>query len=103
MRTNIEIDDELMADAMAAGPFKTKKEAVEAGLALVKRQATYKEILKLEGKLPWGWPGDERLSGRPNWYKVDANGNEAIDAVLSTDDAAVAPSLHEPEPRRGRR
>ena len=29
MRTNIEIDDDLMAAAMAAGGFKTKKEAVE--------------------------------------------------------------------------
>lgn len=76
MRTNIEIDDELMADAMAAGRFKTKREAVEAGLALVKRQAAYQEILQLAGKLPWGWPGDERLSGRPNWYRVDAEGNE---------------------------
>jgi Arc/MetJ family transcription regulator len=32
MRTNIEIDDALMAQALKAGPFKTKKEAVEAGL-----------------------------------------------------------------------
>lgn len=84
MRTNIEIDDELMADAMAAGRFKTKREAVEAGLALVKRQAAYQEILQLAGKLPWGWPGDERLSGRPNWYRVDAEGNELPDTPLAT-------------------
>ncbi|WP_422018234.1 type II toxin-antitoxin system VapB family antitoxin [Roseateles sp.] len=80
MRTNIEIDDELMADAMAAGRFKTKREAVEAGLALVKRQAAYQEILKHAGKLPWGWPGDERLSGRPNWHRVDDEGRELPDA-----------------------
>jgi len=67
MRTNIEIDDELMADAMAAGRFKTKREAVEAGLALVKRQAAYSELLKLRGKLPWGWGDEERLNGKPNW------------------------------------
>lgn len=67
MRTNIDIDDGLMARAMAAGPFKTKKEAVEAGLALLERQAAYREILKWKGKLQWGWDDDEsRLDGQPN-------------------------------------
>ena len=53
MRTNIDIDDELMARAMQAGPFKTKKDAVEAGLKLLARQAAYREILKWQGKLRW--------------------------------------------------
>ena len=44
MRTNIDIDDELMAKAMQAGPYKTKKDAVEAGLKLLARQAAYREI-----------------------------------------------------------
>jgi antitoxin ParD1/3/4 len=34
MRTNIVIDDKLMAAVMAGGEFKTKREAVEEGLAL---------------------------------------------------------------------
>ena len=51
MRTNIVIDDHLMAEAMKAGPFKTKKDAVEAGLKLLARQAAYREILKWEGRL----------------------------------------------------
>src|SRR5688572_14068376 len=59
MRTNIEIDDELMTKAMAAGPFTTKKDAVEAGLKLLARQAAYREILKWEGKLKW--EGDESV------------------------------------------
>ena len=59
MRTNIEIDDELMAKAMTAGPYKTKREAVEAGLRLLARQAAYREILKWEGKLKW--EGDEEI------------------------------------------
>lgn len=59
MRTNIEIDDELMAKALEAGPFTTKKEAVEAGLRLLARQAAYREILKWEGKLKW--EGDEGI------------------------------------------
>ena len=46
MRTNIEIDDSLMEQAMKAGPFKTKKDAVEAGLKRLARQAAYREILK---------------------------------------------------------
>jgi Arc/MetJ family transcription regulator len=32
MRTNIEIDDKLMADVLKGGNIKTKKEAVEKGL-----------------------------------------------------------------------
>jgi len=59
MRTNIVIDEALMAEAMKAGPYKTKKEAVEAGLKLLARQATYREILKWEGKLKW--EGDESI------------------------------------------
>ena len=59
MRTNIDIDDELMAQALAAGPYSTKKDAVEAGLKLLARQAAYREILKWEGKLKW--EGDESI------------------------------------------
>jgi antitoxin ParD1/3/4 len=59
MRTSIEIDDGLKSRAMRAGPFKTKKDAVEAGLKLLARQAAYREILKWEGKL--GWEGDESV------------------------------------------
>ena len=53
MRTNIVIDPDLLDAAMKAGPYKTKKDAVEAGLKLLARQAAYREILKWEGKLKW--------------------------------------------------
>lgn len=53
MRTNIDIDDDLMAAAMAAGGFKTKKEAVEEGLRLVRRREVYNGLLALRGKLQW--------------------------------------------------
>ena len=59
MRTNIVIDEALMAEAMKAGPYKTKKDAVEAGLKLLARQAAYREILKWEGKLKW--EGDDDI------------------------------------------
>lgn len=66
MRTNIDIDDDLMVEAMKAGPFKTKKDAVEAGLKLLARQAAYREILKWRGKLEW--QGDESI----DWTRLDA-------------------------------
>jgi len=53
MRTNIVIDDALLEAAMKAGPFNTKKDAVEAGLRLLARQAAYRDILALRGKLRW--------------------------------------------------
>jgi antitoxin ParD1/3/4 len=53
MRTNIDIDDDLMAAAMAAGGFKTKKEAVEEGLRLLRRRQVYNGLLALRGKLQW--------------------------------------------------
>ena len=49
MRTNIVIDDALLDAAMKAGPFSTKKDAVEAGLRLLARQAAYRDILALRG------------------------------------------------------
>ncbi|MFM2448731.1 MAG: hypothetical protein RIS44_1181 [Pseudomonadota bacterium] len=62
MRTNIDIDDATLEAAMRAGPFKTKKDAVEAGLKLLARQAAYREILKWEGKLHWD--GDDDADSR---------------------------------------
>ena len=53
MRTNIVIEEPLMSQAMQAGGYKTKKDAVEAGLALLVRQAAYREVRKWRGKLQW--------------------------------------------------
>lgn len=64
MRTNIDIDDAVLDQAMRAGPFKTKKDAVDAGLKLLARQAAYREILRFEGQLRWD--GDDvPMSPRP--------------------------------------
>lgn len=51
MRTNIVIEDAVMQAAMAAGEFKTKREAVEEGLRLLARQEVYRRLLALRGKL----------------------------------------------------
>jgi antitoxin ParD1/3/4 len=71
MRTNIDIDDELLAKAMHAGPFTTKKDAVEAGLRMLARQAAYREILKWEGRLKW--EGDESI----DWTRPTLEAPEA--------------------------
>ncbi len=63
MRTNIVIDDSLMASAMKAGDFKTKKDAVEEGLRLLARRATYQNLRGLRGKLQWSLEGDWTPAG----------------------------------------
>ncbi len=52
MRTNIDIDDDLMARAQKASGLATKKAAVEEGLRLLVRLKEQEEILKLAGKVP---------------------------------------------------
>jgi Arc/MetJ family transcription regulator len=53
MRTNIVIDDKLMADALKATGLQTKKEAVEEGLKSLIRLKKQAEIRSLRGKLKW--------------------------------------------------
>lgn len=63
MRTNIVIDDKLMADALKATGLRTKREAVEEGLRLLVRQNQQQAIRKLRGKLKWEGDLDE-MRGR---------------------------------------
>ncbi|MBY0329208.1 MAG: type II toxin-antitoxin system VapB family antitoxin [Acetobacteraceae bacterium] len=53
MRTNIEIDDRLMAEAMAASGLTTKRETVEAALRLLARRKRQASALDLFGKVDW--------------------------------------------------
>lgn len=53
MRTNIVIDDNLMADVMKASGVQTKREAVEIALKTWLRLSRQGEIRKLRGKLDW--------------------------------------------------
>lgn len=53
MRTNIVIDDKLMADTLRATGLKTKREAVELGLRTLLRLRHQAEIKKLRGKITW--------------------------------------------------
>lgn len=53
MRTNIEIDEDLIAEAMKVSGHKTKKATVEEGLKLIIQLNKQSKIKKLRGKLTW--------------------------------------------------
>jgi Bacterial antitoxin of type II TA system, VapB len=53
MRTNIDIDDKLMAAALKATGLKTKREVLEAGLEKLVRAQKQMQGLKYFGKVPW--------------------------------------------------
>jgi len=53
MRTNVVIDDKLMADTLKATGLKTKREAVELGLRTLLRLRQQAEIKKLRGRITW--------------------------------------------------
>jgi Arc/MetJ family transcription regulator len=53
MRTNIVIDDQLMAEALKVTGLSTKKEVVELALQTIVRLNKQKDIKKFRGKLNW--------------------------------------------------
>jgi Arc/MetJ family transcription regulator len=53
MRTNIEIDDELMAEALKWSGAKTKREAVESALKRYVELAKQADVRNYRGKLHW--------------------------------------------------
>ncbi len=53
MRTNIEIDDTLMKEALRATGAKTKREAVELGLRTLVQLRAQEEARKLKGAITW--------------------------------------------------
>jgi Arc/MetJ family transcription regulator len=59
MRTNIVIDDKIMSEALALGNFRTKREAVEAGLRLIIRLKKQEQVKIYRGKLSWDGDLDE--------------------------------------------
>jgi Arc/MetJ family transcription regulator len=56
MRTNIDIDDALITEAIRATGAKTKKAAVEEGLRLLVRLAAQRRAV--EDMIGLGWEGD---------------------------------------------
>src|SRR5258708_14563541 len=53
LRTNIDIDDRLMTQAMRSSGARTKKAAVEAGLRLLTQTHAQGSIRRLRGKVQW--------------------------------------------------
>jgi Arc/MetJ family transcription regulator len=53
MRTNIEIDDTLMKQAMRSAKTQTKKETVEQGLRLLVRLKRQESMKRFFGKVKW--------------------------------------------------
>jgi len=53
MRTNIVVDDNLMAEALKLSNIKTKKGVVEAALKLLVQVKRQEAIRKLRGRLSW--------------------------------------------------
>jgi Arc/MetJ family transcription regulator len=64
VRTNIDIDDELMDTALRVTGLATKRAAVEEGLRLLIRLKQQEEILGLAGRVQWSGDLAESRRGR---------------------------------------
>jgi Arc/MetJ family transcription regulator len=64
MRTNIDIDDDLMRRAQRATGLPTKKAVVEEALRLLVKLHRQKAILALRGKVAWQGDLDALRQGR---------------------------------------
>jgi len=62
MRTNIVIDDDLMANALKMTGVRTKREAVELGLKTLIKLKRQEQIRQFRGKLAWQGDLDEMRS-----------------------------------------
>lgn len=101
MRTNIVIDDELMADVMAYGDFKTKREAVEEGLRMLKRRKVYDGLLALQGQLQWDDSDEGWARWRAEQQALKAAGepyDRTIDAAERDQTGVKAPVRQESAP-----
>jgi len=71
MRTNIEIDDELMKQAMKASGAATKRAVVEDALRLLVQRCAQHGIRKLFGKVQW--EGDlDWMRSKNKWEEMGA-------------------------------
>lgn len=64
MRTNIEIDDRLMREAMRGSRGRTKRATVEAGLKLLVQTRGQGKIRRLRGKIRWQGDLEASRTGR---------------------------------------
>ena len=78
MRTNIEIDEKLLRQAMEASRTATKKAAVEAALVLAVRLRKQEEIRNLFGKIQWDGDLDSMRQDRALEWKSERPGQAEI-------------------------
>jgi Arc/MetJ family transcription regulator len=64
VRTNIEIDDDLLAEAQAVAGTRTKRETVHLALVELVRRRSRGAMLELRGRVPWDGDLDELRQGR---------------------------------------
>lgn len=64
MRTNIDIDDRLMRQAMRSSGARTKRAAVEEGLRLLIETRSQKSVRRLRGNVTWEGDLDASRLGR---------------------------------------
>jgi Arc/MetJ family transcription regulator len=64
MRTNIDIDDDLMREAMRASGAATKRAAVEQGLRMLIDVRGQRAIRRVRGKVKWTGDLDASRLGR---------------------------------------
>jgi Arc/MetJ family transcription regulator len=69
MRTNIEIDDQLMREAMRASGRKTKRDVVEAALRLLVETKAQADIRRLRGRIEWQGDLDESRLDRVSTHR----------------------------------
>jgi len=62
VRTNIDIDDKLMADVLQATGLKTKKDAVKLGLKTLIILKKQEKIREFRGRLEWTGDLDDMRS-----------------------------------------
>lgn len=87
MRTNIEIDDQLLKEAMRASNTHTKKAAVEAALRQLVRLKKQERITRWFGKIQWEgdlkrmrqsrFLNEDGLTDRPEWHQTLSPGKRA--------------------------
>ncbi|NQZ56914.1 MAG: type II toxin-antitoxin system VapB family antitoxin [Lentisphaeraceae bacterium] len=63
-RTNIVLNDQLVADCMNATGIKTKKSLIDFALNELLRKETQKSILQLQGQVSWDGDLAEMRSAR---------------------------------------
>jgi len=64
MRTNIDIDDKLMRQAMRSSGARTKRAVVEEGLRLLIQTRGQRSIRRLRGRVRWDGDLEESRPGR---------------------------------------